>query len=121
MYETNGYVNYWTEFLVAHIGALRDYTMDYSDTTLASSLWNQAPIDMGKACPTPLGIANYSLTAYLDASDHLVHKTPKPLVDWPRSSGIDTDALQGVMCANERVRSAGADMDGRDGRPIGIA
>ena len=98
MFEANGYVNYWTEFLLAHVGSLHDYTLDYADTSLASSLWDQAPIDMGKACPTPLGMANYSLSAYLDPVDHLVHKTPKPLVDWPRSSGIDTDATHASHC-----------------------
>ena len=28
MWEPNGYVNYWTEFLIAHVGALHEYTTE---------------------------------------------------------------------------------------------
>ena len=27
MFEPNGFVNYWTEFLISHVGALHDYTV----------------------------------------------------------------------------------------------
>jgi hypothetical protein len=98
MFEANGYVNYWTEFLVAHVGALFDYTVEYADHTLTGKLWNQAPVSMGSKCPTPLGMNNYSLLTYYSAEDQLVHKTPRPLIDWPRSSGIDTDGQTSTLC-----------------------
>jgi hypothetical protein len=30
-----------SEFLVAHVGALHDYTLEYADQGLAGRLWNQ--------------------------------------------------------------------------------
>ena len=100
MFEPNGYVNYWTEFLVAHVGALHDYTLEYADYSLAAALWNAAPINpSGSAPELSLGILNYSLTAYYNTTDSMVHDTPKPLIDWPRSSGIDTDATTSRSCS----------------------
>ena len=96
MYEPNGFVNYWTEFLVAHVGALYEYTAEYDDASLAARLWNQAGVDMGSKSPRPLGIANYSLSAYYHEETAMVSETPKPLVDWPRSQGIDTQS--GAVC-----------------------
>jgi hypothetical protein len=98
MFEPNGYVNYWTEFLVAHVGALYDYTVEYSDQVLTDRLWNQAPISMGSKCPAPLGMDNYSLLTYYSADDQLVHATPRPLIDWPRSDGIDTNGATSGHC-----------------------
>ena len=97
MFEANGYVNFWTEFLVSHVGVLHDYTLEYADQGLAGQLWNQAPVPMGKTT-TPLGMANYSLLSYYDEGDGLVHGTPRPLVDWPRSSGLDTDQKTSGFC-----------------------
>ena len=101
MYEPNGYVNYWSEFLVAHVGALHDYTLEYADQDLAGRLWNQAPISMdalGLGKNPSLGMDNYSLLTYFNESDGLVHETPRPLVDWPRSSGLDTDEKTSGFC-----------------------
>ena len=67
----------WTEFLIAHVGALRDFTIEYSDHSLASTLWDQGPVSMGMKS---LGMENYSLATYFHESDSLVHNTPKPLV-----------------------------------------
>ena len=94
-YEPNGFVNWWTEFLIAHVGALRDFTIEYSDHSLASTLWDQGPVSMGLKS---LGMENYSLAAYFDESDSLVHNTPKPLVDWPRTDGLDTNAQASTHC-----------------------
>ena len=122
MWEPNGYVNYWTEFLVAHVGALHDYVFDYGDTTLAKYLWNlswQFPLPTATSAasgdpataaapapergrpkdPPPQNKEHFSLTAFWNASTQLVHETPRPLVDWPRSSGIDTDAEKSSHCA----------------------
>eukprot|EP01052_Picozoa_sp_SAG31_P005581 SAG31_NODE_247_length_19134_cov_12.255050_6_plen_1021_part_00 len=102
MYEPNGYVNYWTEFLVAHIGALRDYTLEYADQRLADRLWRQPLVQMdggqGRRSNPALGIDNYTLAAYYNQSDHMVHNTPKPLIDWPRSDGIDTNGPASTYC-----------------------
>ena len=98
MFEPNGYVNYWTEFLVAHVGALYDYTVEYADQGLTDTLWNQAPISMGSKCPAPLGMDNYSLLTYYNDDDQLVHATPRPLIDWPRASGIDTNEKTSSHC-----------------------
>ena len=89
MFEENGYVNYWTEFLIAHVGALHDYTLDYADTRLAKHLWDAAPITANKE---RLGLQNYSLTAYYDESKGMVVQTPRPLIDWPRSTMLDTNS-----------------------------
>lgn len=99
MYEPNGFVNWWTEFLIAHVGALYDYTFEYADQSLAGELWNKAPVPMMEN-KIALGMDNYSLLAYFNASDNLVHKTPKPLVDWPRSDGIDTSRGASSVCDN---------------------
>ena len=32
MFDVSGFVNIWTEFLVAHVGVLHDYTLDYAET-----------------------------------------------------------------------------------------
>lgn len=106
LFDANGYVNYWTEFLVAHVGALLEYTSEYDATesmngeydsfNLARKLWNQQPVRMGEHLE--LGMANYSLSTYFHESDSMVHDTPKPLVDWPRSSGIDTDGHAASLC-----------------------
>jgi hypothetical protein len=98
MYEPNGYVNIWTEFLVAHVGALYEYTSEYDDVSLAAQLWNQAGVDMGAGAPSSLGMTNYSLGAYYDEQTAMVHRTPKPIVDWPRSAGIDTDNSASTVC-----------------------
>jgi hypothetical protein len=55
-------------------------------------MWNQAPVSMdalGLGKNPSLGVENYSLLAYFNESDGLVHETPRPLIDWPRSSGLD--------------------------------
>ena len=116
MWEPKGYVNYWSEFLVAHVGALHDYTLDFGDTTLAASLWNLSwsfPLPTSAAgaskegghahasdepSPPPQNVEVYSLTAFWNASTGLVHATPMPLIDWPRSSGIDTDGESSHRC-----------------------
>ena len=107
LFEPNGYVNFWTEFLIAHVGALYEYTTEYAATeqspiyNLGSKLWNARVTSMGNMSggrSPSIGMANYSLLAYYDATDSLVHNTPKPLVDWPRSSGIDTDGKTAGHC-----------------------
>ena len=39
--------------------------------------------------------------AVADEGDHLVHKTPKPLVDWPRSDMLDTTGSTSSHCNEE--------------------
>lgn len=95
LFELNGYVNYWTEFLVSHIWALHDYTIEYDDVALATMLWHASPINLTTEV---LGMDNYSLLAYFNHTDNLVHSTPKPLVDWVRSNTIDTSMSTASHC-----------------------
>jgi len=85
MYEPGSYVNTWTEFQVAHVFALYDYTFRTGDTTLAEAR-------LGDAEP-------YSLLSKLNWSNGHVYGTPKPLVDWPRSKDIDIDEKAASACA----------------------
>eukprot|EP00039_Didymoeca_costata_P025154 m.12523 g.12523 ORF g.12523 m.12523 type:complete len:996 (-) comp4664_c0_seq1:95-3082(-) len=102
MYELRGYVNYWTEFLVAHVFALDSYTTEYDDAGLAQNVWNSTMVPpMG----LPLSKYNYTLSAYYDSTADLVRKTPKPLVDWPRSEQIDTT---GPGACNDKCASMNA-------------
>ena len=106
LFEPNGYVNVWTEFLIAHVGALYEYTSEYAATeqsptyNLGYKLWNApvVPMSTKKHVTTNLGIANYSLLGYFEEADSLVHDTPRPLIDWPRSDGIDTNDQTAVLC-----------------------
>lgn len=43
-------------------------------------------------------MANYSLLAYFNVTDSMVHATPRPLVDWVRSDTIDTNAALAAHC-----------------------
>eukprot|EP00041_Stephanoeca_diplocostata_P031313 m.973281 g.973281 ORF g.973281 m.973281 type:complete len:241 (+) comp23933_c0_seq15:216-938(+) len=96
MFQPNGYVNFWSEFLVAHVFALADYTDDYGDVGVATQLWDTQQ-DVGDG--TVYNISNYSLWTYTNASgDGMVYRTPKPLVDWPRSGLIDTDVNGASVC-----------------------
>ena len=99
MWELNGYVNVWSEFLVAHIGALHDYTMDYGDDALLRDIWNNTfmcPKTQGNAFPQDKN--HYMLAAYFNASSSMIQDSPRPLIDWPRSSGIDTDNMASHQC-----------------------
>ena len=40
----------------------------------------------------------YMQSAYYDEQTAMVSNTPRPLVDWPRSSGIDTDGSASAVC-----------------------
>ena len=42
MFERLGYVNAWTEFLIAPIGALYHLVEDFGDLELLSTLWTSA-------------------------------------------------------------------------------
>lgn len=96
MFQPNGYVNFWSEFLVAHVFALADYSDDYGDVGVAAQLWDMVQ-DLGDGVVYTM--ANYSLWAYTNASgDGMVYGTPKPLVDWPRSALIDTDLDGSKVC-----------------------
>ena len=45
-----------------------------------------------------LGMNNYSLNAYYNSTASMVYDTPKPLIDWPRSSIIDTTGQVAGNC-----------------------
>ena len=38
MWEKNGFVNFWSEFLIAHVAVLYDFSFDYADTRLADEV-----------------------------------------------------------------------------------
>lgn len=105
MFEANGYVNYWTEFLVSHVGALAEYTAEYTGLTIARKVWNASfsvPL-IGKdepGVPELFSMKNYTLEAYYyyDPGSGLVRRTPRPLIDWPRSDQIDTDDQRSSYC-----------------------
>ena len=109
-------MNYWSEFLFAHIGALHDYSIDSDALSLAKYVlpltWRfplpnaSTTVKSGSggeksAQPWPpfaFDTSRYTLAAYWNDSTHLVHGTPKPLVDYPRSSALDLDSAHSRHC-----------------------
>ena len=105
MWEPNGYVNVWTEFLIAHIGALYEYSLDYADATLAEAVWSNPPI-LAKVRGKNYSVDrdSYTLLKYFNQSDNQVYATPNPLIDWPRSGSIDTDGSSSKHCDKNCVQ-----------------
>jgi len=112
MFEPLGYVNTWTEFLVSPVGALAAFVEDYDDAALLGELWQTTGSAAAAAAAAAAGpdaadgesnnsssaFAEFSLTNYYDAARSLVVGTPKPLVDWPRSSALDIDGSTARVC-----------------------
>ena len=90
MYEFLGFVNTWTEFQIAPVGALAHFTADYDDAALLDKVWH--------AANASAQLAAFSLTANYDAARSLVVRTPKPLIDWPRNDAIDITRSNAGLC-----------------------
>ena len=79
MFDVSGFVNFWTEFLVAHVGVLHEYTLEYAETSTAEAVWHSVvdtdALSHHVDIHVWLNLTNYSLLNYLSPQDGLVHRT----------------------------------------------
>jgi len=103
MFEPEGYVNYWTEFLTSVTSALAAFSLDFDDLGLARRVWNSTTPARQEGRGA-FSLRNYTLTEYFDAARGLVVRTPRPLVDWPRSDAIDINESTAGVCNDACVQ-----------------
>ena len=97
MFEYLGHVNTWTEFLVSPIGALAHFITDYDDAALLADVWST----------NATALQEFSLSNYFSPAQSLVVKTPKPLVDWPRTNALDINSTVAKVCSELCVEMNG--------------
>ena len=67
------FVNWWTEFLVAHVGALDAFSHEFGDDSLAREVFGSS-FETVDPIESAWSVDNYSLSAYFDE----VRSPPKP-------------------------------------------